>query len=63
MSKIKEEGLVSVSIHAGQIVDTGHGNDDTHQLRMGHTNFIHINPDIAAQWIDILTPIAKEASK
>ncbi|MDQ0102323.1 hypothetical protein J2T10_001969 [Paenarthrobacter nicotinovorans] len=61
MSKIKEEGLVSVSIHAGQLVNTGHGNDDTHQFRMGHTNFIHFTPEAAQQWINTLTSIAKEA--
>lgn len=61
MSKIKEEGLVSVSIHAGQLVNTGNKNDNTHQFRMGHTNFIHFTPEAAQQWIDKLTPIAKEA--
>ncbi|NWL34463.1 hypothetical protein [Paenarthrobacter nitroguajacolicus] len=63
MSKIKEEGLVSVSIHAGQLVNTGHANDDSHQFRMGHTNFIHFSPDAAQQWIDALTPIAKAAAE
>lgn len=63
MSKIKEEGIVSVSITAGELIATGNKNDDTHQFRMGHINHIHFTPEAARQWIDKLTPIAKEASK
>ncbi|YCK81377.1 hypothetical protein M1D89_20255 [Arthrobacter sp. D3-18] len=57
-----QDGIVSVSITAGELVNTGHANDDTHQFRMGYTNFIHFTPEAAQQWIDVLTPITKEAN-
>jgi hypothetical protein len=62
MSSTENDGLISTSINAGQIKSTGNGNSKTgHQLRMGYGLFIHITPDVAQQWIDVLTPIAKEA--
>lgn len=56
-------GYVSLTIIAGTINATGNGNEATgYQLQMaGAVNFIHITPKTAAQWIDALTPIAKEA--
>lgn len=63
MSKIKQEGLVSASIHAGELINTGNVNENTHQFRMGNTNFFHFSPEAAKQWIEALTPIAKEAAE
>lgn len=63
-SKPENEGLLTASINAGPIKSTGNGNNETgHQLSMGYGLFIHITPDVAAQWIDELAPIAKEAGE
>ncbi|AXH44430.1 hypothetical protein PP353_gp54 [Arthrobacter phage Kumotta] len=58
---IRKEGIVNVSIHAGELEATGNSNEGVYQIRMGYTNHIHITPERAAQWINVLTPIAKEA--
>ena len=63
MSNAKNDGLISTSINAGHINATGNSNETGHQLRMGYGLFIHITPDVAAQWIDVLTPIAQEAGE
>jgi|GEM_PF-5787083 len=60
---IRPEGIVSVSITAGELVATGNkGSDNKHQFSMGPINHIHFTPQAAQQWIDALTPVAKEAS-
>jgi len=62
MSSKENDGLISTSINAGHIKATGNKDRRTgHQLRMGYGLFIHITPEIAAQWLDVLAPIAKEA--
>lgn len=60
---IRPEGIVSVSITAGELVPTGHKGDNTHQFQMGYINHIHFTPEAAAQWIEALTPVTKEASE
>lgn len=59
------EGHVSASIHAGPLEDSGQPTTSVgHMFHMGSGSlYIHITPELAAQWIDVLTPIAKEASK
>jgi len=63
MNSVERYGVVTASVTASPIEATGHdGNDGTHQLRMrGDKLFIHITPENAKQWIETLTPIAKEA--
>ncbi|MFS2091045.1 hypothetical protein [Paenarthrobacter nicotinovorans] len=58
-------GYISVTLVAGTLTRTGNGNAETgHQLQMaGAANFFHIQPEVAAQWVEVLTPIAQEASK
>ena len=60
MSKIK--GHVSVSVLAGHIEATGRPIhwDIGQQVRMGDDLHFHITPEIAAQWIPVLTKIANE---
>jgi len=68
MSKTPEQaGMIDVTIMAGPIEATGnHTPRIGHQLRMdgigAQYTHLYINPDVAAQWIETLTPIAKEAN-
>lgn len=63
MSSIFPQGHVSASVIAGPLQDCSQVTDETgHMFDMGDgALYIHINQAIAAQWIDALTPIAKEA--
>lgn len=57
------ETLVSVSITAGPIQAHNQPIDDgrrSHQLRINLTSFIHFTPEVAAQWLPVLTEIAGE---
>ncbi len=65
LAKVATEGIVGVSIIAGHIRTTGQP-----VSRIGQQVFmgggidlsIHITPEIARQWIDVLTTITKEAN-
>ncbi|UXM92539.1 hypothetical protein [Paenarthrobacter sp. JL.01a] len=59
----RPEGIISVSINAGELVATGNKGENTHQFQMGYINHFHFTPEAAAQWIEALTPVAKEASE
>lgn len=53
---------VSVSITAGEIQAHNQPIDErrSHQLRINSTSFIHFTPEVAAQWLPVLTKIAEE---
>ena len=55
-------GHVDATLFAGPLRDTGNvGSDIGHQLAMGKNGTrIYITADMARQWIETLTPIAKE---
>jgi hypothetical protein len=58
------QGHVTASVVAGPLEDSNQPPTHVgHMLTMGHYLYIHITPERAAQWIDALTPIAKEAGK
>lgn len=68
MTESDHVGMIDVTIMAGPIEATGnHTPRIGHQLRMdglgAQFTHLYINPDIAAQWIAVLTPIAQEAGK
>jgi len=60
---MRAEPIVGLSITAGAIENTGSSGEDTHQLRMGALAFIHFTPEVAAQWIGVLTLIASKEGK
>jgi hypothetical protein len=60
---MRTEPIVGLSITAGAIESTGNSGDDTHQFRMGALAFVHFTPEVAAQWIGALTPIASKEGK
>lgn len=53
------DGFVSASVSAGPIRATGNGGTGTHQFIMGHRLYIHITPEVAAQWIQELGTITE----
>ena len=58
-------GAVSVSIVAGPIKATGNGNPASgHQIKMGDDGrvFIHLTPEVAAQWLPVIQKIAEESN-
>lgn len=58
------KGIVSASVIAGHIEDLGSSPDTGHQLKMADgTLFIHIRPEIAAQWLPIIQHIAAKETK
>jgi len=53
-------GWASVSIHAGPIRLTGHQSVMAgHQIAMGYRVTLNMQPEIAAQWIEVLSEIAE----
>lgn len=65
MSSIFPQGHVSASVIAGPLQDSNQATDETgHMFDMGDgALYIHITPELAAQWIDALTPITKADSE
>ena len=63
MTSVDAEGTVGVSIVAGHITATDQPPHPRigQQIVMGssHEFMLHITPDVAAQWIGVLKPIAK----
>jgi hypothetical protein len=58
-----DQGTVSASITAGPITATGNRSPEAGlQITMGHRLFIHIQPDVARQWIEVLESISKESN-
>jgi hypothetical protein len=59
------DGTVGVSITAGHIAATDQPRHPVigQQVVMGTDAafMLHITPDVARQWIDVLTPIAKDS--
>lgn len=58
------DSYVSVSITAGVIQSHNQPIDErrSHQLRINATSFIHFTPEVAAQWLPVLTEIAGDES-
>ncbi len=56
------DALISVSITAGAIQSHNPPIDDrrSHQLRINSTSFIHFTPEVAKQWLPVLTEIAED---
>jgi hypothetical protein len=54
--------IVSVSVVAGHIDTTSQPPHPQigQQVKMGDNLYMHITPDVAQQWIDVLTGIAGE---
>jgi hypothetical protein len=65
MSTAHPRGNVSASVIAGPLVPGNQApTNGMHILSMDDCHlFIHITPEDAQQWIDVLAPIAEEASK
>ena len=57
-------GHVDATLFAGPLRDTGNvGSDIGHQLAMGKNGTrIYITADMARQWIEVLSTIAKESN-
>ncbi|HCF99593.1 MAG TPA: hypothetical protein DEV93_03515 [Chloroflexi bacterium] len=61
MSTNRTTGHVSVSVRAGHITATS---QPIHpqigkQVEMGNDMYFHITPEVAAQWLPVLTKIAE----
>lgn len=60
MTDNESPGWASVAIHAGPIRLTGHQSVMAgHHIAMGYRVSINIQPETAAQWIQVLTEIAE----
>lgn len=59
--RARTDGLVSVSVIAGEIRPAAHDADGLigKQVMMGNGLYFHITPTVARQWIGVLEPIAE----
>lgn len=57
------EPTIGVSITAAPIQFHHPPGDDrgVHMLRLGATSFLHISPEVAAQWLPVIATIAEDA--
>jgi hypothetical protein len=64
MSTNHTTSIVSVSVVAGHINATSQPPHPQigQQVKMGDNLYMHITPDVARQWIDVLTTITKESN-
>jgi len=58
------EPMVSLSLTLGPIISEHPPIDHrgVHQLRIGMTTFVNINPEVAKQWLPTIERISKESN-